>query len=157
RRMARVRDPAGYDGQREMILSHAAQLFAQRGYAGTSMNEVAAEMQRRGVQAVVTEDLDGEGAVRLTVPDPSLRDFVYGVRSTRRAVPTFMVRDAASEGEHRHVHEPITFFEDGRLGHDIQYLRSEEVIADLLRHSERSLSLSADQRTHLLNRAPGHS
>ncbi len=31
--MARVRDPAGYDGQREMILSHAAQLFAQRGYA----------------------------------------------------------------------------------------------------------------------------
>lgn len=36
--MARVRDPAGYDGQREMILSHAAQLFAQRGYAGTSMN-----------------------------------------------------------------------------------------------------------------------
>ncbi|MBU1361713.1 MAG: TetR/AcrR family transcriptional regulator [Gammaproteobacteria bacterium] len=40
--MARVRDPAGYDGQREMILSKAAQLFAQRGYAGTSMNEVAA-------------------------------------------------------------------------------------------------------------------
>ncbi|MDR0225943.1 MAG: TetR/AcrR family transcriptional regulator [Burkholderiaceae bacterium] len=40
--MARVRDPAGYDGQREMILSHAAALFAQRGYAGTSMNEVAA-------------------------------------------------------------------------------------------------------------------
>lgn len=40
--MARVRDPVGYDGQREMILSHAAQLFAQRGYAGTSMNEVAA-------------------------------------------------------------------------------------------------------------------
>jgi AcrR family transcriptional regulator len=40
--MARVRDPAGYDGQREMILSNAAQLFAQRGFAGTSMNEVAA-------------------------------------------------------------------------------------------------------------------
>jgi TetR/AcrR family transcriptional regulator len=40
--MARVRDPAGYDGQREMILANAAQLFAQRGYAGTSMNEVAA-------------------------------------------------------------------------------------------------------------------
>jgi choline/glycine/proline betaine transport protein len=122
-----------------------------------AMNEVAAEMQRRGVQAAVSEDLDGEGAVRLTVPDASLRDFVYGVRATRRAVPTFMVRDAASEGEHRHVYEPITFFEDGRLGHDIQYLRSEEIIADILRHYERYLSLSADQRTHLLNRAPGHS
>ena len=40
--MARVRDLAGYDTQREMILSNAAQLFAQRGFAGTSMNEVAA-------------------------------------------------------------------------------------------------------------------
>jgi AcrR family transcriptional regulator len=38
--MARGRAP-GYEGQREMILSQAAQLFALRGYPATSMNEVA--------------------------------------------------------------------------------------------------------------------
>lgn len=38
--MARTRDP-GYDAQRELILARAAHLFAQRGYVGTSMNEVA--------------------------------------------------------------------------------------------------------------------
>jgi AcrR family transcriptional regulator len=38
--MARTRD-AGYEDQRRMILSHAAHLFARRGYAATSMNEVA--------------------------------------------------------------------------------------------------------------------
>ena len=32
---------AGYDDQREAILAHAAQLFADRGYPATSMNEVA--------------------------------------------------------------------------------------------------------------------
>ena len=32
---------AGYDEQREMILSHAAALFARGGYPGTSMNQVA--------------------------------------------------------------------------------------------------------------------
>ncbi|HEX2547169.1 MAG TPA: TetR/AcrR family transcriptional regulator [Ramlibacter sp.] len=32
---------AGYDGQREMILAHAAALFARGGYPGTSMNQVA--------------------------------------------------------------------------------------------------------------------
>ena len=32
---------AGYDDQREMILARAAELFARRGYPGTSMNEVA--------------------------------------------------------------------------------------------------------------------
>jgi len=38
--MARGR-AAGYDDQRELILAHAAALFAQRGYPATSMNEVA--------------------------------------------------------------------------------------------------------------------
>ena len=38
--MARGRSP-GYDDQREMILGHAAQLFANRGYSATSMNQVA--------------------------------------------------------------------------------------------------------------------
>jgi TetR/AcrR family transcriptional regulator len=38
--MARGRSP-GYDEQRELILARAAQLFAQRGYPATSMNEVA--------------------------------------------------------------------------------------------------------------------
>ena len=32
---------AGYDGQRELILEHAAALFARGGYPGTSMNQVA--------------------------------------------------------------------------------------------------------------------
>jgi TetR/AcrR family transcriptional regulator len=39
--MARPRS-AGYDDQRELILRHAAALFAQQGYAATSMNQVAA-------------------------------------------------------------------------------------------------------------------
>ncbi|RQO81588.1 TetR/AcrR family transcriptional regulator [Acidovorax sp. FJL06] len=38
--MARGRSP-GYDDQRELILRHAAELFARRGYPATSMNEVA--------------------------------------------------------------------------------------------------------------------
>jgi AcrR family transcriptional regulator len=32
---------AGYDDQRGLILAHAAQLFARRGYTATSMNQVA--------------------------------------------------------------------------------------------------------------------
>ena len=38
--MARGRS-SGYDDQRELILGHAAALFARSGYPGTSMNEVA--------------------------------------------------------------------------------------------------------------------
>ena len=38
--MARGR-ASGYDDQRDMILAHAARLFARRGYPATSMNQVA--------------------------------------------------------------------------------------------------------------------
>jgi TetR/AcrR family transcriptional regulator len=38
--VARTRSPA-YDDQREMILARAAELFSQRGYPATSMNQLA--------------------------------------------------------------------------------------------------------------------
>ncbi len=121
-----------------------------------AMNDVAAEMQKRGVMAQVHESVDTDKEARLTVPVEQLRDFVYGVRAVRRVIPAFSVRDSAEDDPRRYMYEPITFFEDGRSGYDVQYLRGEELIADILRQYERYLSLSADRRTQLLNRAPGH-
>jgi len=126
-----------------------------------AMRDVVAELGRRGVQAHVQDDTavaDPDAAqIRLTIPMPELRDFVYGVRPVRRKLPGFMLAEVAPQDKERlYVVEPITFFADGRSGYDIQYLRGEEVIADILRHYERYLSASASQSTQLLNRAPGH-
>ena len=128
-----------------------------------AMREVAAEMQRQGVHAVVQDDsanlVDGHaGAVQLHIPIAELRDFVYGVRPVKRKLPGFILTEVTDEEENarRHVVEPMTFFADGREGYDIQYLRPQELIADILRNYERYLSLSADKRNLLLNRAPGH-
>ncbi|MNY49490.1 High-affinity choline transport protein [compost metagenome] len=98
------------------------------------------------------------GAVQLTIPIAELRDFVYGVRPVKRKLPGFILTEVTDEEENtrRHVVEPMTFFADGREGYDIQYLRPQELIADILRNYERYLSLSADKRNLLLNRAPGH-
>lgn len=128
-----------------------------------AMQEVVTEMRKQGVDArvqddtAVTEGADA-GSVRLIVPITGLRDFVYGVRPVTRRLPGFMLTEVTDDEENvrRHVVEPITFFEDGREGYDVQYLRQEELIADILRNYERYLSLMADQRTVLLNRAPGH-
>ncbi len=131
-----------------------------------AMHDVAAELERRGVSAVVHHEGEGtttgeEGAgeaVRLTIPVEDMRDFVYGARAQRHVLPSFLVRETAESEERRsHAFAPVTFFEDGRGGYDIQYLRGEEIIADILRHYERYLSLAADRRTQLLRRAPGHS
>lgn len=122
-----------------------------------AMRDVAGELSQRGVAASVHEnDLD-EGVLRLTIPDPTLRDFVYGVKAVHRPVPVFLVREAAQSSETEEVYVPMTFFADGRLGYDIQYLRREEIIVDILRHYERHRAVLADTRAQLLNRAPGHS
>jgi choline/glycine/proline betaine transport protein len=107
------------------------------------------------VQALVREDNDG--SVRLIVPDGAHRDFVYGVRPVRKSLPVVTPREAAEpQAQRAHVYEPITFFEDGREGYDVEYLRGEEVIADILRHYERYRTQNADLRTRLLREAPGH-
>ncbi len=121
-----------------------------------AMQEVAAELGQQGVAAQVQGLPQADETLRLIVPDADLRDFVYGVRVTRRPVATFAVRDAARDGEMPHVYEPITFFVDGREGYDIQYLRREEVIVDILRQYERYRATSADRRSELLHRSPGH-
>ncbi|RYF08996.1 MAG: BCCT family transporter [Comamonadaceae bacterium] len=128
-----------------------------------AMHDVARELRERGVEADVHENLGPhaeEGAtdmVRLTLPDPEMRDFVYGVKSVHRPAPVFLVREASLEDEREEVYVPMSFFADGRLGYDIQYLRREELIVDILRHYERHRAVLADNRAQLLNRAPSHS
>ncbi|WP_322083592.1 BCCT family transporter [Burkholderia sp. BCC1972] len=120
-----------------------------------ALRKVADELRASGVDALVRRDSDD--AVRLTVPTAEHRDFVYGVRVTAKSTAAFLVREAAEPDAARaHVYGIVTFFEDGRLGYDIEYLRGDEVIADVLRQYERYVSLAADTRTHLLSRAPGH-
>ncbi len=128
-----------------------------------AMHDVARELRERGVEADVHENLaphaeaGATDVVRLTLPDPEMRDFVYGVKAVHRPVPVFLVREAARQGAREEVYVPMTFFADGRLGYDIQYLRREEIIVDILRHYERHRAVLADARAQLLNRAPGHS
>ena len=121
-----------------------------------AMEQVASELRKRGVEATVHSEEVADGTLRLTIPDPLMRDFVYGVKVQERTLPVFLVREAAKSSANTQVFEPITFFADGRLGYDIQYLRPEELIADILRHYERYRAITGDERTQLLNRAPGH-
>jgi choline/glycine/proline betaine transport protein len=121
-----------------------------------ALHSVADELKRGGVDAAVQWDEDG-GVARFVVPNPPQRDFVYGVRPVKKPLAAFVMREAVETGdERRSEFEPVTFFHDGRLGYDVEYLRSEEVIADVLRQYERYVALSGDRRAQLLTQAPGH-
>ena len=120
-----------------------------------ALEEVAAALRAREVEVRV--ELGDDGNVALKVPRDGLRDFVYGVQTVQTRVPAYILRDTdANELAEPYDYVPMTFFEDGRLGYDVQYLNHQEIINDVLKQYERYLVLMNDPRTQLLNAAPGH-
>ncbi|MEC5384355.1 BCCT family transporter [Uliginosibacterium sp. H3] len=120
-----------------------------------ALDEVALAMRQKSVSAEVRQEADG--AILLVIPQPNLRDFIYGVRPRARQLPAFALNEVQlPASERHHTWEAMSFFADGRGGYAIDYLRSEEIIADVLGQYERYLSLSHGLQTHLLNTAPAH-
>ena len=118
--MARGRS-ATYDDQREAILARAAELFAARGYPGTSMNEVAAACGLtkpalyhyvRDKQAlllqicedhiVTLQELVEQVAARQLPPDEHLRALILA----------FVQAYADAQHQHRVLTEDVRFLGD---------------------------------------------
>ncbi|HEX4511290.1 MAG TPA: TetR/AcrR family transcriptional regulator [Burkholderiaceae bacterium] len=118
--MARTRS-AGYDEQREAILAHAAELFAQRGYTAASMNEVAAAcgVSKAGLYHYVRDKR--ELLFQITVGHVArLEQVVADVLETahgtaedrlRALIVRFVQEYASAQHEHRVLTEDVRFLE----------------------------------------------
>ena len=86
-----------------------------------------------------------EPAVELVIQKDLMRDFMYGVKSIGREVSEQLINDDnLPHIQHSMTYEPYTYFFDGRVGYDVQYMDQDELIADMLKHYERYLSLLDD-------------
>ena len=92
-----------------------------------------------------------EPAVELVIQTDSMRDFMYGVKSIGREVSEQLINDDnLPHIQHSMTYEPYTYFFDGRVGYDVQYMDQDELIADMLKHYERYLSLLDDVGQELM-------
>ncbi len=117
--MARPRS-SGYDDQRELILRHAAALFAQQGYVATSMNQVAAAcgVSKAALYHYVRDKnellaLVAEGHVqRLAQVVAEVLDEPLAAEARLRALITRFVREYASaRNEHRVLTEDVALLD----------------------------------------------
>ncbi|RDE88499.1 BCCT family transporter [Aggregatibacter aphrophilus] len=93
-----------------------------------------------------------EPAVEFIIQKESLRDFMYGIKSVGREVSEQLINDDhLPHIQHNMTYEPYTYFFDGRIGYDVQYMNSQELIADILKQYERYLSLLADVGQELMS------
>ena len=92
-----------------------------------------------------------EPAVELVIQKDLMRDFMYGVKSIGREVSEQLINDdILPHIQHSMTYEPYTYFFDGRVGYDVQYMDQDELIADMLKHYERYLSLLDDVGQELM-------
>ena len=118
--MPRGRAP-GYDTQRAQILARAAQLFAQQGYSGTSMNQVA---EACGVSKpslyhyvddkyqLLVEITQGHiDRLRALVADEATQAATAPDARLRQLIVRFMAAYADAQAQHRVLTEDVKFLE----------------------------------------------
>jgi AcrR family transcriptional regulator len=117
--MSRTRDP-GYEGQREMILAHAAHLFARRGYPATSMNEVADACKLskaslyyyyRDKYALLLSIVEGHVSRLHAVVDEVAREKHPPEQELRELIRRFLEEYADAKDAHRVLTEDVRFLE----------------------------------------------
>jgi len=113
----RGRSP-GYELQRETILARAAELFAQRGYTATSMNEVADACgvskpslyhYVRDKHQLLAEIAEAHVARLLALIDEVDAAMPAPEQRLRRLIDAFLAAYAGSQAEHRVLTEDVRF------------------------------------------------
>jgi TetR/AcrR family transcriptional regulator len=116
----------GYDVQRETILMQAAELFAQQGYVGTSMNQVAAAcgLSKPALYHYVRDKSDLLFEIATThvnrlhalIDEVAAGDAVHpppadAVAHVRRLIERFVLEYAGARHAHRVLTEDVKFLE----------------------------------------------
>jgi len=111
---------AGYDGQREMILAHAAALFARGGYPGTSMNQVAQACglskatlyhYYRDKYELLVSIAEGHVARLLAIVDATRAEESAPAGQLRVLIRRLMEEYATAQDAHRVLTEDVKFLE----------------------------------------------
>ncbi|WP_159990932.1 BCCT family transporter [Pelistega ratti] len=112
-------------------------------------------VNKHQLQVIINEFTEPEMAMELVIEKGQWRNFLYGVKVQSSKVHDALAdEDALPKLDKTEVHEPFTYFGDGRIGYDVQYMNKEELIADILKQYQRYLNLMHTEELALMMQAP---
>ncbi|MDD3039150.1 BCCT family transporter [Bacteroides sp.] len=110
-----------------------------------AFKDLIAELKANGIEAKMTDIIPSKTGIELEIVHNSLMNFKYGVKAQPKTISDYLINEEnAPEIGDEKVYIPVTYFNDGRKGYDIQYFTKEEVISDILKQYERFLSIISD-------------
>ncbi len=111
--------------------------------------------EKHGLTASIQKKHGETEAIEFIIEHDSSRSFIYGIRIQKRQATTALLEDDSLPGmKHDETYEPICYFGDGRQGYDVQYMREEELITDIIKQYERYLNLLDNESHQLMTQAP---
>lgn len=117
-----------------------------------AFDEFKNELHKSDIVATINQGKTPKKSfIELVIPYDKLQSFTYGVFSERKRLPDYFVEEEnAPDVSKDRIYIPLTYFNDGRTGYDIQYLTKEEILADILREYGRFLEVTSNESAELL-------
>lgn len=116
-----------------------------------AFEEIKPELERNEIEATIIEGKNTPLSIELMIRHDKIRNFRYGVVAELQSISDHIINEDNTPNAETDVQfVPITYFNDGRSGNNIQYMTKDEVIADILREYERFISLISDDKNELL-------
>ena len=117
-----------------------------------AFRELHDEFVVHGIEAHINRGVTGKGScIEIIIPYDRLKNFTYGVFAEPRDISErFATEENAPAIAAEQVYVPLTYFNDGRVGYDIQYLTKDEIIADVLREYGRFIDIVSNENTEIL-------
>ncbi|HJF74701.1 BCCT family transporter [Gallibacterium anatis] len=114
-----------------------------------AFTEVESELKNYGLTVKIKTY--SQLRIALVIKNDNIHNFLYGVAGEKRSLSNLLIEDdSLPHIEQHNIYEPITFFNDGREGYDVQYMSKDELIVDILKQYERYMNLALDDTHSLL-------
>jgi len=115
-----------------------------------AFEELKEAFGEKGVEVEIREGKAGPISIELLIRYESLRNFKYGVMAERLEVSQYVIDEDNAPTPESDVYIPVSYYNSGRSGNDIQHLEKEEIIADVLREYERFINIASDEKSEIL-------
>ncbi len=115
-----------------------------------AFEELRDAFAEKGVVAEIREGKAGPISIELLIRYDQLQNFKYGVMAEKQDVSQYVIDEDNAPTPESDVYIPLSYYNSGRGGNDIQHLEKEEIIADVLREYERFINIAADERSDIL-------
>ncbi|MCR5732142.1 MAG: hypothetical protein K6G51_04315, partial [Sphaerochaetaceae bacterium] len=115
-----------------------------------AFEELSEAFKEKGIEAEIREGREGKTSIELLIRYDQLQNFKYGVMADRQEISQYVIDEDNAPTPESEVYIPVSYYNNGRKGNDIQHYDKMNIITEVLTEYERFINIAADKRSEIL-------